>query len=65
MPLFNGVIVGECGESNDIGMIGLLELRRWTMGLSVGLFWLMEEYDVHSVQGLLSLEPANVLNFGD
>lgn len=51
-------------ETDCIGVFGLLDSRFWTLALSVGIFRLMEEYDVDSVLDLLALSRGNEIEFG-
>lgn len=50
-------------KSDRIGMIGPLSWPFWTLALKVGIFWLMEKYDVHPVLVLVAVACADEINF--
>lgn len=49
-------------ENDCIGMTGMLDLHFWTLALSVGIFWVMKEYHVNPVLGLLAAVRGNQID---
>lgn len=63
-----GAVPGYASErmryNNDfLGVVGSIDLGCWKLALSVGLFLIMEKYDIDPVMSLLALLRTDKINF--